>query len=314
MLTNRRNVLGGLVTVGTGIAGASTAGADPGISFLVVGDWGRDGASHQRDVATQMEGAARQFDCACVVSVGDNFYEDGVRSVDDAKWRSSFEDVYNGRRLMQTPWFVALGNHDYGGVPQAQVDYTAHSARWHMPARYFKVAGASLNCPAVDFFIIDTSPLIAENGRGDHAMAVNVRGQDAAAQLAWLDRELAASQAKFKFVFGHHTLFSGGSTHGDTPDLIVRLLPVLKARGVTAYINGHDHDLQHIARDGLDFVCTGAGSEVRPVSPVAGTRFCVARSGFSIVTVRGDQVGLEFRDYTGAGLYRADLAMARPEA
>ncbi len=310
MLTNRRHLLGGLVTIGASVAGASVAGATADLAFLVVGDWGRDGASHQRDVAAQMEAAAREFDCRFVVSVGDNFYEDGVRSVDDGKWRSSFEEVYNGARLAHTPWFVALGNHDYGGVPQAQIDYTAHSSRWNMPARYFKVDGASLGNPSLDLFVIDTSPLIADNALGDHAMAVNVRTQDAVAQLRWLDRELAASQAKIKFVFGHHTLFSGGSTHGDTPDLIARLLPVLKAHRVSAYINGHDHDLQHIVRDGLDVVCTGAGSEVRPVAPIAGTRFCVARSGFSIVRLRGSQVQLEFRDYTGASLYRAELLTA----
>ena len=310
MLTNRRHVIGGLVTAGAVIAHPSVASPDQGVSFLVVGDWGRNGASHQRDVADQMELAAREFGCACVVSVGDNFYEDGVQSTDDPKWRTSFEDVYNGQRLLRTPWYVALGNHDYGGVPQAQVDYTARSPRWKMPARYFKVSGAELGCPLADFFIIDTCPMIDENVRGDDAMAVNLRGQDAHAQLAWLDRELAASQAKFKLVFGHHTLYSGGSTHGDTPDLITRLLPVLKARGVTAYVNGHDHDLQHIVRDGMDFVCTGAGSEVRPVGAIPGTKFCVGRSGFSVLSVSPQGLRLEFRDYTGASLYRTQLATA----
>ena len=305
MLTNRRHVLGGLVTVGAGVGGASNAGTDTDLSFLVIGDWGRDGASHQRDVADQMEIAARAANARFVVAVGDNFYEDGVQSVTDPKWRTSFEDVYTGDHLRQMPWYVALGNHDYGGVPQAQVDYTAHSARWHMPARYFKVA---IPEASVDLFIIDTTPIVEENRRGDRPMALNVASQDVPAQLQWLDRELAASQARVKFVFGHHTLFSGGSTHGDTPDLIKRLLPILQAHRVTAYVNGHDHDLQHIVRDGVDCVCTGAGSAVRPVSRVDGTRFCVARSGFSVISVRGGQAQVAFHDYTGASLYRGQLA------
>ena len=314
MEPNRRRVLGGVAAsaavMASGGSSAVAAGQATALSFLVVGDWGRNGASHQRDVAARMEAAAREFGCAFVVSVGDNFYEDGVHSVDDAKWRSSFEDVYSGDRLQQTPWYVALGNHDYGGVPQAQVDYTAHSARWRMPARYFKVPGADIGDPQVDLFVLDTSPLIDENGRGDNAMAVNVKSQDAGAQLAWLDQALGASRARYRLVFGHHTLFSGGSTHGDTPDLITRLLPILRKHRVTAYVNGHDHDLQYIVRDGLNVVCTGAGSEVRPVSSVAGTRFCVARSGFSVMTIGAGRIGLEFRDYTGASLYRTDLVTA----
>ncbi len=306
----RRQVLGGLAASVGVLASGATAEPKPAFSLLVVGDWGRDGAHHQRDVALQMERAAEDFACAGVVSVGDNFYEDGVRSVDDPKWRTSFEAVYDGPHLRQLPWYVALGNHDYGGVPQAQVDYSARNPRWKMPARYFKVSGSEIGEARLDLFVIDTCPLIDENATGGNAMAANVKTQDAAAQWAWLDRELGASQARYKLVVGHHTLFSGGSTHGDTPDLITRLLPVLQRHHVTAYVNGHDHDLQHIVRDGLDFVCTGAGSEVRPVSPVTGTRFCAARSGFSILTVGDDGVRLEFRDYTGASLYRTALATA----
>jgi hypothetical protein len=37
---------------------------------------------------------------------------------------------------------------------------------------------------------------------------------------------------------------------------------VLRAHGVTAYINGHDHCLYHISRDGLHYICSGGGSEV----------------------------------------------------
>ena len=74
MLANRRRLLGGLVTVGASVSGPTVAGPNADLSFLVLGDWGRDGASHQRDVAGQMEAAARELDCACVVTVGDNFY------------------------------------------------------------------------------------------------------------------------------------------------------------------------------------------------------------------------------------------------
>ena len=311
MTQNRRQILGGAAALaGEALAGHALAGTPADLSFLVLGDWGRDGASHQRDVAEQMERAAQASYSRFVIAVGDNFYEDGVSSVTDAKWRTSFEDVYNGARLESLPWYVALGNHDYGGVPQAQVDYTALSPRWHMPARYFKVPQAAIGTASVDIFVIDTTPLVAENGEGDRPMAHNVRTQDPAAQLRWLDAQLAASPARFKLVCGHHTLFSGGSTHGDTPDLIAHLLPILQQHGVAAYINGHDHDLQHIVRDGMSFVCAGAGSEVRRVEPVAGTRFCVARSGFSIVTLRDSRLGLEFRDYAGATLYHGDIAAA----
>ena len=310
MQGNRRHLLGGLVTVGASMTLDSHAEPSDNFSFIVLGDWGRDGTSHQGEVAAQMEVAAREIGCACVVTVGDNFYEDVVHSVDDPKWKSSFEDVYNGPRLKHMPWFAALGNHDYGSAPQAQIEYAALSSRWKMPSRYYKVSGAELGCASVDLFILDTCPMIADYRLGNGIMAANLKGQDAKAQLDWLDRELTASKAAFKFVFGHHTLFSGGSTHGDTPDLIHRLLPILKAHRVTAYVNGHDHDLQYIVRDGLNVICSGAGSKVRPVAAVPGTKFCAERSGFSIVSVHNQQVELAFRGYKGIELYRTALASA----
>ncbi len=305
MKPNRRQVIAGASALTVELI-ALDAHAASSRSLLVLGDWGRAVAPHQHDVATQMNVAAGEQDCVGVLAVGDNFYEDGVQSVDDPKWRTLFEDVYAGEKLRPLPWYVALGNHDYGGVPQAQVDYTRRSDRWHMPARYFKVA--SLGLPDVDLFVIDTNPLIAENLTGDDPLNVNSRSQDGAAQLAWLDRELAASQARFKIVAGHHTLFSGGVTHGDSPELIARLLPILRRHAVIAYVNGHDHDLQHIVRDDMHFVCAGAGAEARPVNAITGTRFCVERSGFAILSAGEGGLGLEFRDYTGVRVYQTRLA------
>ncbi|MGZ3304375.1 MAG: metallophosphoesterase [Asticcacaulis sp.] len=135
----------------------------------------------------------------------------------------------------------------------------------------------------------------------------NIKSQDTQAQLAWLDSELAASRAPVKLVFGHHTMFSGGSGHGDTPEVIAEVLPILKRHGVRAYINGHDHDLQHIRRECIDIIATGAGSEVRPVQAVEGTQFCAAQSGFTILTLTPTAVNLEFRNYLGQSLYKATI-------
>jgi len=303
MTRTRRQVIAGASALAAGLT-LDVHAAPAAKALLIIGDWGRDSAPHQHDVARQMNIAAGEVDCLGVIAVGDNFYEDGVQSVDDPKWRTSFEDVYTGAHLRPLPWYVALGNHDYGGVPQAQVDYTLKSDRWHMPERYFKVAGVM---PEVDLFIIDTNPLIPDNLTGNDPLNINARSQDGDAQLAWLDQELALSQAKYRIVAGHHTIFSGGSLHGDNPDLIARLLPILQRHNVSAYLNGHDHDLQHIVRDGLHFVCSGGGSEARPVSFVEGTRFCLSRSGFAILSVHNENLTLEFRDFRGKKQYHATL-------
>lgn len=303
----RRTILGGLAATAAVVPLARLDAADRPFSFLVVGDWGRDGAQHQRDVAQAMGRAATDAGASFILSVGDNFYENGVQSIDDAQWRTSFETIYTAPSL-QIPWFVALGNHDYRGNPQAQIDYAAKSPRWKMPRRYYQVSGATLGVPELDLFVIDTSPLVHQyREKVEAPIAHNVATQDADAQLAWLDRALATSSAPIKFVIGHHTLRSGGSGHGETPEIVERVLPLLRQHRVTAYINGHDHDLQHIRADGLNYLCCGAGSEVRPVKAVQGTQFCISRSGFALVQLIGGQVAVEFRDYAGEKLYAAPL-------
>ena len=277
------------------------------LHFLAIGDWGRDGASHQRDVAAAMDAASKEFGARFVMSVGDNFYDNGVQSVSDPQWKTSFEDVYIGHAL-HIPWYVALGNHDYRGKPQAQIDYSQTSARWRMPSRYYKVDGATLGAPQVDFFCIDTSPLVhSYREKVEGAIKANVATQDVAVQLAWLDRALASSKAQVKIVFGHHTVFSGGSGHGNTPELVELVRPILERRSVRAYINGHDHDLQHIRVGSIDYITSGAGSEVRPTAAVTGTRFCASRSGFAAISVTGNIISLTFRDFNGAELYTAAL-------
>ncbi len=79
---------------------------------------------------------AKKFKPEFIVSTGDNFYPNGVRSIMDHNWIASFENIYTAHSL-QTDWYVVLGNHDYGGDPQAEIDYSEVDRRWNMPARYY---------------------------------------------------------------------------------------------------------------------------------------------------------------------------------
>jgi tartrate-resistant acid phosphatase type 5 len=306
----RRDVIHGVAATlaVTAAAPVFSAARSRALSFLVVGDWGRDGASRQRDVAAQMGKAAHSLRSQFVVSVGDNFYTNGVQSTTDPQWRSSFEDIYVAPSL-QIPWYVALGNHDYRGVPQAQIDYSTSSTRWRMPARYYKVSGAELGAPHADLFFIDTNPLVYKDREQEsEAITANVSTQDVTEQLHWLDEELGRSTAPWKLVIGHHTLHSGGSAHGDTPAMVELVEPLLQKHGVAAYINGHDHDLQHVRRGDINYIGSGAGSEVRPVAKIEGTRFCASVSGFAAISVHPEKFELRFRDFSGAHLYHAKMA------
>ena len=274
--------------------------------FLVLGDWGRGGDKGQKQVAAAMAAWADARPLRFVVSTGDNFYEDGVASVTDPKWKASFEDVYTARSL-QVPWFVSLGNHDYRGNVEAQVDYAKTSPRWRMPGRYFTVTEALADGTRLQLFVLDTSPFL--DTYRSLVSRTKVGGQDPAVQRAWLEKELAASTADWKVVVGHHAIYSCGP-HGDSAELVRGLVPLFDRAGVALYVNGHDHGLQDLVVGGRHYVTSGAGSEVTRVAPDGRTRWAAAVNGFVAVAVARDTLVLKFVDVSGA--VRHEVVIARP--
>lgn len=291
-----------LLAAATLAPGASEKPATPpgGVEFLAIGDWGR-GSRSQRQVADAMAAWADGHPARFIVSTGDNFYEDGVTSVTDPKWKAAFEHVYAARSL-QVPWFVALGNHDYRGNVEAQLDYARASARWRMPARTFTFTETGADGTRVQFFVLDTSPFL-DTYRTVFSRT-NVAGQDAAAQLEWLARELSASTAGWKIAVGHHPIRSCGP-HGDSPELVRDVLPLLRRHGVSLYLNGHDHSLQHLASDGMAFFTSGAGSDVTRVARDARTVWAEATGGFLAFAVTADAIRVKAVDTAGAVRHEA---------
>jgi tartrate-resistant acid phosphatase type 5 len=275
------------------------------LRFLIFGDWGRDGQFHQTDVATQMGLAAAVRKCRFIISVGDNFYDKGVQTATDSQWKSSFEGIYTASSLA-IPWYVILGNHDYKGRPEAQLDYAKAHPDWKMPARYFSAVEPITKTENAEFFFIDTSPFVEEYQTKEE-MRDEIVSQDTNAQVAWLDQALSNSKATWKIVIGHHPIFSGGSEHGDQPELVRDINPLLEKHGVPAYFNGHDHDLQHIVRGSVEYFNTGAGSKVRPPGPTEGSRFYKGTPGFMAVSLGVEKMHVDVIDYTGALLYQAEV-------
>lgn len=306
----RRGLLTGATVLASGLGVGRLSAAQPApLVFLLVGDWGVEGEEFQRQVADKMgrEGASRN--CRFVVSLGDNFYDSGVSSTDDEAWQKSFEQIYTAPSL-QVPWYAVLGNHDYHGNPQAQIDYTRKSARWRMPARYFRHSEVTADGSTVDLFFLDTNDIeenyvIHHSGDDDEENRREIaEAQANVAQLGWLEEGLATSKADWKLVFGHHPILSGGE-HGPTKELVLAVKPLLERHGVAAYFNGHDHDLQHIVNGSVHYVGCGAGARTRSVSAVEGTLFISDRAGFASVDVDARRLRLVFIDYAGVPLHSA---------
>lgn len=276
------------------------------LNFLIVGDWGRRGTISQRAVARGMARKALHVRSRLVISTGDNFYEDGVEGLNDSHWRESFEDVYTAPSL-QTPWYVALGNHDYRGCVDAQIAYTRQSGRWCLPARYHALTAPIDECTRVLFVFVDTTPFLRRYHAGGAEFIEGVGEQDTGAQLAWLQRTLARSTAEWKVVVGHHPLLSGSPYHGSTTTLRSAVEPLLKRYGVQVYLAGHEHDLQHLFDGALHHVISGASTDWRPTGEIEATCFSMATRGFVVGSLRRSRLCLRYCNARGKALYAAEI-------
>lgn len=267
---------------------------EDGLSFIVIGDWGRNGEFHQKPVAREMNIASKTLDAEFVVSVGDNFYPVGVQSTMDPQWKQSFEDIYSQHDLNK-PWLIALGNHDYGGSVQAQIDYSNVSRRWELPAPYYtKTFEMEDGSGEALFIVIDTNPFIKKYHSYPGIHGEQIRAQDTKAQLAWLEKVLQDRGPKVRWtvVVGHHPMYSGGKRKQaeETEEIRAIFEPLFSKHKVDVYLTGHEHDLQIIQPKGKHTVqyLSGAASEIRPAGEREGTKFAVSDGGFMGMTLTKD--------------------------
>lgn len=246
-----------------------------GLEFLAIGDQG-SGHLRQWRVTRAMEAVARRDrQVAFVAVLGDNFYSRGVRGVDDRQWLYKFENVYRGTFLSALPFFAVLGNHDYLGNPEAEIEYSQQrrgSGRWRMPAHYY----------AEDYGQVDGHPLLRMV-----YLDSNLTGKALADQTMFLEQALTRDPERapiWRAIASHHplhnfgrhgpsaapgtrgaaqTMAAGEESEGDAGEFVAAVLGVVRRVPVDFVLSGHDHDQQIIA-DGADPVqiVTGAAGQI----------------------------------------------------
>jgi hypothetical protein len=234
--------------------------------------------------------------------MGDNFYRCGVRSVNDEKWKTRWEEPYTPLGIL---FYAALGNHDYGHPPvicpaggasaDAEVARTKLSASWRMPARYYTYAAGP-----VRFIAIDTEGWAEK-------------------QLDWIKATLAATAnepgVKWRIVYGHHPMYTSGVHLNERRISVLRrdLFPVLKAANVDVYIAGHDHDMERLKVDGMDMLIAGSGgAELRKVRHQEADSVFAAKSyGFLDIDITSEHIAAQFYDPNMRTLEKNSLMRVR---
>ena len=274
------------------------------LNFYLANDLGRNGYYGQKPIAELMGNMAENVDIECVIAAGDVHHFEGVRSVNDPLWMTNYELIYSHPELM-IPWYAILGNHEYRGNTQAGLAYSAVSARWNVPDRYYTFAMEN-DGVTVRFVMVDTAPLL-DKYREDTEKYPDACKQDMNKQLAWIDSVLTAAKEDWVLVVGHHPIYAEtGKDDSERLDLQKRLDSVLrKHKNVDMYLCGHIHNFQHIrkADSNIDYVVNTSGSLSRKVKPIDGTRFCSGDTGFSLICADKKELNLHMINKEGKVIY-----------
>lgn len=278
--------------------------------FIALGDGG-EGNTTQYDVGAAVKKVCDELGCDAAVYLGDNFYDDGVESVDDPQWQEKFEKPYAD---LDFPFYAALGNHDNGGFGGAgfefwrgdvQVEYamSGRSDKFRMPARYYTIAPQDT---AVMLMALDTNAMMFDN--------------DLDEQGDFVDAELAATTRPISIAFGHHPYASNGK-HGNAGKYEgLSGVPIVSGQDVKdffdkhicgkvdVYLCGHDHNLQWIGDTedcDTEFIVSGAAAKTTDLVGRGNITYYETdeSAGFFWFEVTDEQLKGHVYDRTGKKLY-----------
>jgi len=177
-------------------------------------------------------------------------------------WQGFFD--WEEPMLRQIPFYPALGNHEHDAENYLILFSGAEDQRWY----------------SFDY--------------GDaHVVVLDSNGpyRSSPAQRAWLVQDLATNWDKpYAFVVFHHPLYTCTNDLGrrmGALDLVRDWGPIFEAYGITAVLNGHDHNYQHNVVNGIHYVVAGGGgASLYPVRPQAFT--AKAAEAYDIVEIAID--------------------------
>lgn len=252
------------------------------LRVVAIGDTGT-GSSIQEGCANTIARFHREQPFDFGITLGDNYQDTGSTSPTDPRWQKYWERFYP---KLGIPFYPSLGNHDWNNPsgPAAELFYKNPS--WRLPALYYTYTAGP-----VQFFVLNT-PLLSER------------------QRLWLDRELKASTARWKVVYGHYQIYS--AIRGDNKELIQDILPILEANRADIYFCGHEHLFQHLKPQGNVhlFVNGAAGASARAARQKNYPNILFmaeSKQGFSILEATGTALTMRFIEQEGGELYRYTL-------
>jgi hypothetical protein len=237
--------------------------------FAVIGDSGTGGRA-EYEVGAKIAEFRKVFKFDIVVMMGDNIY--GGQKPNDFK--KKFEDPYKDLLDGGVKFYASLGNHD----DPTQKSYKLFNMGGE---RYYSFKPHK----GIQFFALDSNYM-------DRA------------QIEWLEKELANSNADWKIVFCHHPLYSSGAKHGSDVELRKVVEPLFRKEHVALALAGHDHFYERIKpQNGIEYFVIGGSAKLREGNVRTKSELTAASfdrdNSFVLMEIDGDELYFQAISRTG---------------
>lgn len=278
--------------------GRSPEDFTPPPSYVLPETGGAVNASGLAPTAQAMKGFCRPAgSCRFAMMLGDNIYPSGATAgadgIPDAK---RFEELFVkpfgdlGGADADFRIYPVLGNHDWytsRAGAMSQVRFLESTPPFYMQGLRYRVAppaaGGEVEIFAIDTYVMLAGERVLEdrlNPDGSEMKHDVLEEYDEWAKPAtpeekqmvqWLEESLRGSKAKWKFVIGHHPIWSSAGTKFEQARVLRRLILPALCRYADAYFVGHDHTLE-VHTDDCSAVGLGGGTPLLQVVSGAGAK------------------------------------------
>jgi len=266
--------------------------------FFALGDTGT-GDKDQYAVAEAMEVRCQEGSLDGILLLGDNFYDDGVGSTTDPQWESKVFKPYGSACLSQVPIYALLGNHDYKGDVEVQMQMSEINPRWVLPNRNYTLNfGNILKIIAVDTQFPD------------------VCGNPDKCTVDYLKKSLGEGSPSWTIVMGHHPFQTSSNYYpywrGFKEKIRGKLFYPTLCGKADAYLSGHSHHLEHRGLKNCEteqFISGGGGAALYPLkstlSPLV--RFAQLTYGYLEIKANADVLTWTFLSSANEELYQTEM-------
>lgn len=222
---------------------------DNSVYFGLIGDFGLGNTYTYENghiIKKLIDNDGLQF----MIGLGDNIYPNGLDKNNYKK--EILEKFTKPFANCEIPFYMVLGNHDYHGDINYQLDKNITDKRWILPNQYYDII-LNDNGIYIHILFLDTN-------------FVNLTSTERKLQKKWTLQRLNRFKGKadWTIIIGHHPWVSTGYHGNSVGELSGFYNYIISNYDIDFIINGHDHDKQLIiGKNNTKQLICGTGSQIR---------------------------------------------------